>query len=84
LYGSNLEQDEIETKLSRLSAYVFALEELIVAAVNSMPNRDEIVRTVKSEGQELDDLALNEPFADEQLLELQEARLRVLALISKA
>ena len=75
---------DIETRLSRTTSYVFALEELLVAVVNSMPNRDQIVQSVKQEGEVLDGLALNETFADEQLQELQEARTRLLALISKA
>ena len=75
---------DIETRLGRVTSYVFALEELLVAVVNSMPNRDQIVQTVKEEGKVLDDLVLQEPLDDEQLQWLQEARLRVLGLISKA
>ena len=79
-----MEEVDIETRLSRVTSYLFALEELLVAVVNSMPNRDQIVRTVKDEGNVLDDMILQEPLDDEQLQGLQEARLRVLALISKA
>lgn len=78
-----MNQEEMGQRLLRLTAYVAAMEELLVTLVNSMPNRGEIVTEVAKEGAALDSLMLNETFDDEELAAFTEARARLLALISK-
>jgi hypothetical protein len=78
-----MDDNEIESRFVRLSAYVCALEDLLVALVNTMPNRAEVVDIVLREGETFDAVACQEPFTDEALEAFQEARSRVLALISK-
>ena len=77
-----MDDEYIETRLTRLMAFSCAIEDVLVEVVNALPNRKEILAKVSKEGAGFDDVALGESFSEEELAAFQEARERLLALLA--
>ena len=75
--------DDVKTTLICLNAYAGALEELLVAVVNALPNRAAIVAAVQRDGTHFNALAFQENFSDETMTAFLNARRHLLSLISK-
>lgn len=78
-----MNDEQIREALTHLNASTAALEDLLVAVVLSLPQRNAIVQSTLKEGEIFDVNAHNAPFQDSDLDAFKEARRRLLALVAK-
>jgi hypothetical protein len=76
-------EKDTETKIIRLQAYVGALEGLLLAIVDNLPNKQEVISQFAAEAKTYDDMALAENFSDEEIEATQYCHKAVLTLLTK-
>lgn len=77
------EQDATETQLVRLQAYVGALEGLLCAIVDNLPNKLDVISQFAGEAKVYDEIALAENFSDKELEATQHCHKALLDLLTK-
>lgn len=73
--------ENLETRLVRMNAYIGALEEALVSILDNLPNQKEVLASMATSQKTFDDLAISEDFTDEELDAFKEARRMLLSLV---